>query len=119
MTRRREDEVVGRSLRTRSTHGAVRGPLNGRGWGLRRDEPQRIEVQCRVSVSGRYVNLLHYPFSSPCQKLHAVRLEAMLLRLHVAVGPSKVLRADAIALPAELGGAAGPYLPLVHDNAVR
>ena len=35
VTRRREEEVAGRSLRTGSTHGVVRGPSDGRGWGLR------------------------------------------------------------------------------------
>ena len=33
--RHREEEAVERSLRTGSTHGAVRGPSDGRGWGLR------------------------------------------------------------------------------------
>ena len=34
-TRRREEGVVGRSVRAGSTHGAVRGPSNGQGRGLR------------------------------------------------------------------------------------
>ena len=34
-----------------------------------RDESQRIEVQCRVSVSGRSIAHLHSPFSSPCRTL--------------------------------------------------
>ena len=35
VARRREEVALGRSLRTGSTHGAVRGPTGGRGWGLR------------------------------------------------------------------------------------
>ena len=33
VTRRREEEVEGRSLRARPTHGAVRSPSGGRSWG--------------------------------------------------------------------------------------
>ena len=46
---------------------------------------------------------------------HVARLEAMLPGLHVAVKSSKIGRADANVLFAELGGATGPYLFLVHD----
>ena len=47
---------TGRSLRTGFTHGAVRGPSDGQGWGLgggaevaltQRDEARRVEVQQR------------------------------------------------------------------------
>ena len=39
----------------------------------------------------------------------------MLISLHVAVGPSKIRRAGATVLYAKMGGATGPYLPLVND----
>jgi hypothetical protein len=44
-----------------------------------------------------------------------VRLEAVLLCLHVAVEPSKIKKAGAVVLLAVLGGATGPYSSLVHD----
>ena len=47
---------------------------------------------------------LHSPFSSPCRHflivcVHAVRLEAVLSSLHVAVGPSKIWRDGDNAAP--------------------
>ena len=44
-----------------------------------------------------------------------MRLEAVLSSLHVAVGPSKIMRVGAVILFAKLGGATGPYLSLVYD----
>ena len=52
LTRRREEEAVWRSLRTGSTHGAVRGPSGGRGWGLRQ---RRGRVVRRVRKHGENV----------------------------------------------------------------
>ena len=38
--------------------------------------------------------------------------------LHVAVEPSEIKRADATVLFAKLGGATGPYIPLVHNMSL-
>jgi hypothetical protein len=46
-----------------------------------------------------------------------VRLGAVLLSLHVAVGPSKIRRVGGIVLLAKLGGATGPYLSLVQAKS--
>ena len=49
------------------------------------------------------------------EHFHVVRLGAVLLSLHVAVEPSKILRVEATVLFAKLGGATGPSLSPVYD----
>ena len=44
-----------------------------------------------------------------------MRLEVMLLRLHVAVEPSEIRGVGAAMLLSKLGEATGPYLSPVHD----
>jgi len=87
---------------------------------MQRDEAQRIEVQYRVSISGRSVSHLQSPFSSPCRTCsrRATRGRALKPPCSVEppcpVGPSKFGRVYADVLFVKLGGATGPYLPLVH-----
>ena len=45
---------------------------------------------------------------SHVKHFHVVQIEAVLLSLHVAVGPSKIRRVDASVLFAKLGGATAP-----------
>ena len=47
-----------------------------------------------------------------------MRLGAVILSLHVVVGPSKIQGADATALFSKLGGATGPYPSPVHDMSL-
>ena len=82
---------------------------------MQRDEAQHTEVQNMASVSGRSVpSPLSISFHR-VENFHVVRLGAVLLSLHVAVGPSKIRRDGAFLLFAKLDGATGPYLSLIHD----
>ena len=69
-----------------------------------------------VSVSAGTLLLIFTPHSvRRFEHTHAVQLGAVLSILHVAVGPSGIMRVNAIALFAQLGGATGPYLPLAQE----
>ena len=77
-----------------------------------RSAMRRSASKCNAGA----LSLIFTPHSvHRAEHLHVVRLMAVLLSHHVAVGPSKIMRVDAIILFAKLGGATGPYLSLAHD----
>ena len=51
VARRREEEVAERSFRAGSTHGAVRGPSDGRGWGpLTTENEREMPIRARAHI---------------------------------------------------------------------